>query len=261
LCQILRHETTAAYFVCSAADDPACAVALDACSDYQRNGTVFLSAEMLLEYLRPLAWGGYGLSLTAELLYRFAKAAAKNKEPALCAAEFATYPEYAREECVRWLDDRWNISLKSWTSADLATALSEFRQQSRSRPSLLQISTLSRLLSRITQPTGLVAVIGQDNFAIRSSDLSAIFGHLYFRRVRIEENLKSSHLGAVAASTLVIVPAMSPPLKLLLPKNCLIRLNSGDPSGGTPISVEELAVFLHSRLARQIIRPSSKQAP
>jgi hypothetical protein len=84
LCQVLRHETTAAYFVCSAVDDPACSVALDACSDYQRNGSVFLRAETFLQNRQALAWGGHRLSPANELRYRFCKAAAKNKPATTC---------------------------------------------------------------------------------------------------------------------------------------------------------------------------------
>ena len=153
LCQVLRHETTAAYFVCSATDDPSCAVALDACSDYQRNGTVFLSDRMLLENRQALAWGGYGLSAANELLYRFAKAAAKNKDATKAAEEFARYPKEIRRHCAEWLKTKWGISPHSWDVTDLAMALTQLRAKSNPRPSLTQSGSLGRILTRILHPT------------------------------------------------------------------------------------------------------------
>jgi hypothetical protein len=251
LCQVLRHETTAAYFVCSALDDPCCAVALDACSDYQRNGTVFLSADELLKDLRLLSWGGHGLSLATELRYRFAKAAAKDKHAGTCAREFSRYPAEALDVCSKWLLTEWGIPTGSWKSDDLRFALGRLRSCSRSRPPLWQPATFIRVLSRIRRPTGLMVVLGPEDFATRSHQLAAVFGYLYFRRVRIEERPGIRHLCALVTSNLVIVPTLDPIMQFLTPKSCIFHLYAARMPDNVPKRAVNLAGFLHSRLARQ----------
>lgn len=228
LCQILRHETTAAYFVCSATDDPACAVALDACSDYQRNGTVFLPTEELLENLKPLAWGGYGLSPANELRYRFAKAAAKDKGATAAAEEFARYPQEIRRDCTAWLDRVWGISPASWSPTDLAPALAELRAKSNHRPSLLQAGALGRILSRILRPTGLVVIANHRDFDATAARLESVFGHLYFRRFRKRQHWQPALLKDLVASTLIVVPELGAFWSKLLPADCLHRMAAGD---------------------------------
>jgi hypothetical protein len=244
LCQVLRHETTAAYFVCSAADDPSCAVALDACSDYQRNGTVFLTAEELLESLQPLAWGGYGLSAATELRYRFAKAAAKNKDAAASAEEFSRYPEEIRRDCAIWLDQVWDISLASWDAAGLAIGLAGLRAKSNQSPSLLQAGAPRRILSRIRRPTGLIVITGRESFDAAFGQLEQVFGHLYFRRTRKTERFRPAHLKDLIASTLIVVPELGFPWTSMLPADCIHRL---DPALEADAQCKELAKHLHQR--------------
>ncbi len=247
LCQILRHETTAAYFVCSAADDPSCAVALDACSDYQRNGTVFLTAEELLKNHQPLAWGGHGLAPANELRYRFAKAAAKNKEATAAAKEFARYPEEIRRDCAAWLRVRWNITLASWLVASIASALAGLRQQSNARPSLFQAGAPRRIVSRIRRPTGLLVVVGREEKGL-ATRLEQVFGHLYFRKLRKAEKFQASHLKDLITSTLILVPDLGFIWKNLLPADCVHRL---DPALDADTQCKELAKHLHQRCKRR----------
>jgi hypothetical protein len=244
LCQVLRHETTAAYFVCSANDDPACAVALDACSDYQRNGTVFLTAEELLKNCQPLAWGGHGLAPTNELRYRVAKAAAKNKDATAAAEEFARYPEEIRRDCAAWLDKEWGASPASWNAADLAPALAKLSARSNPRPSLLQAGAPGRILSRISRPTGLVVITGRENFDTAFDQLEQVFGHLYFRRSRKIRQFRPAHLKDLIASTLIIVPELGFPWTRMLPADCIHRL---DPALDAAAQCKELAKHLHQR--------------
>ena len=244
LCQILRHETTAAYFVCSAADDPACAVALDACSDYQRNGTVFLPAEMLLENRRALPWGGYGLTGAMELRYRFAKAAAKQKDSGSAALEFQTYPEEARLDCAAWLAQRWGIPLISWGAADLAAAFATVRNKSNSRPSLTQPGAASRIISRILHPTGLVVIASHGDFDACSDSLERAFGHLHFRRFRKTTKWKPVMLRDLISSTLIVVPELNPIWRRILPVDCVHAANTGSPE-------KDLAIWLHGRCKRR----------
>jgi hypothetical protein len=240
LCQILRHETTAAYFVCSAADDPACAVALDACSDYQRNGTVFITAEELMENLEPLPWGGHGLSPANELRYRFAKAAAKNKDTSAAATEFARYPEEARRDCATWLRENWGISPASWSPTDLSPALANLRAVSNRRPSLLQAGALNRILTRILQPTGLIVIAGHHDFAATAARLENVYGHLYFRKVKKIASLQPAMLKDLIASTLIVVPELAFPWSILIPADCLHRL-------ATDEDCRVIAAHLHQR--------------
>ena len=244
LCQVLRHETTAAYFVCSANDDPGCAVALDACSDYQRNGTVFLPAEMLLENRQPLAWGGYGLSPANELRYRFAKAAAKNKDATAAAEEFACYPADIRRDCAAWLEKRWQIHLTAWDAAPLAATLAKLRTKSNHRPSLRQSGALGRILSRILRPTGLIVIASHPDFDATAARLENIFGHLYFRRFKKVQRWQPALLKDLVASTLIVVPELAFPWSKLIPADCLYhRYPTHDPDR----QCLELAKHLHQR--------------
>jgi len=253
LCQVLRHETTAAYFVCSAADDPSCVVALDACSDYQRNGTMFLRAEELLGNRKPLPWGGYGLDDSTELRYRFAKAAAKGKDATECEAEFASYPEGARTECAAWLQSHWNITLKSWDQSVLAQALRELRQQTNPRPSLLQPGALQRISSRILNPTGLVVVTGRERIDEVSTHLERIFGHLYFRRFRKEKQFRPAFYKDLMASTIIVTPSISSVLHFVLRKDTIFIINK---SQSEIQMIQEITLFLNTRCRSREALPS-----
>ncbi|MFN6017131.1 MAG: hypothetical protein ACK49N_06105 [Verrucomicrobiota bacterium] len=244
LCQVLRHETTAAYYVCSATDDPSCTVALDACSDYQRNGTVFLSEKMLLENRQPLTWGGYGLSAGNELLYRFAKAAAKNKDETKTAEEFARYPEEIRRDCTEWLKTHWDISPQSWNATDLAPALAQLRAKSNTRPSLTQSGSLRRIASRIQHPTGLIVIVGREDFEAIATRIEKVFGHLYFRRLLKAARWQPSLLRELVASTLIILPEISALWAKLIPADCIHRL---DPTQIIDSQCRDLAKHLHQR--------------
>ena len=251
LCQILRHETTAAFCVCSAVVDPACVVALDACSDYQRNGTLFLTAGSILKNRKALPWGGYGLDTATELCYRFAKAAAKSKDAAVSAAEFATYPVNDRRDCAAWLKSQWDISLQSWGVTDLAQALKQLTEKSNLRPSLTQTSALSRIASRIHHPTGLIVIVGRDDSKAIASRLEQVFGRLYFRRVLKAERWQPATLKDLVASTLIILPEISALWSKLIPADCIHRLN---PSENIDNQCRNLARHLHQRCKQRETR-------
>lgn len=251
LCQVLRHETSAAYFVCSAADDAACAVALDACSDYQRHGRLFLTAESLLQDLQPLPWGGQGLSAANELRYRFAKAAAKNKDVSTVAAELSRFPEQARRVCEAWLQDGWGIALAGWDGAGIAAGLSQLRGKSPPRMAWWHPGALRRMVTRIVEPTGMVMVTGAGDCTAVVDHLARVFGHLYFRRVHKTDRW---HLGLVKdliGSTLIVVPELPMPWEQLVPRNCRHHLDfERDPE----TQCRELAAVLHARCQQREIR-------
>lgn len=244
LCQILRHETTAAYFVCTNASDPKCSVALDACSDYQRNGTLFLRFGELLKNRRALPWGGHGLLPGMELRYRFTKAAAKKKDNGAAALEFAAYPEEARNSCQAWLTEQWGISLESWDSNNLATAFESIRKKSNSRPSLMQRGAAGRILSRIHRPTGLIVVAGEKDFENTADFLKRVFGNLHFRRFRAAGKWQTGMLKDLITSTLVVVPTLAHLPQTILPADCVYFLNPESPT-------KDLAAFLHQRCERR----------
>lgn len=228
LCQILRHETTAAFCVCSALDDPTCVVALDACSDYQRNDTLFLKAKSLLRDRTELPWGGFRLSDPAELCYRFAKAAAKGKDPVAATAEFSHYPEGSRSECAAWLKQEWGISCESWDEGSLSLALAQLRTKCNSRPSLLHSGTLGRILSRILQPTGLIVITGHADFDATAARLESVFSHLYFRSFKKIRRWQSAMFKDLVASTLIVVPELGTLWSKLLPEDCVYRMAAGE---------------------------------
>jgi hypothetical protein len=248
LCQILRHESTAAYFVCSAEDDPACAVALDACSDYQRDGATILQAKELLSDRRELAWGGYGLTQGMELRYRFAKAAAKNKDACKSSIEFAGYSEKARCECSAWLKSRWKISLESWKAKDLEDAFIKIRKRNKKYWWLSGPSSLLRVLRRVLEPTGLVIVTGPVEFSETSDYLNNVFGHLYFRRHQKKSTIKLHSLLDLICSTLIVVSKLPKLYKLLLPTYCLYKI---DHSNSRDIISKDIANILHNRCIKR----------
>jgi hypothetical protein len=250
LCQVLRHETSAAYFVCSALDDPSCAVALDACSDYQRNGTIFLPAEKMLEDLRPLAWGGYGLSAVNELFYRFSKASAKKKDAIIAAKEFSRYPEEIHRDCAAWLKTQWGISLQSWDEINLTPALARLRKKSNPHPSLTQFGALGRVLTRILRPTGLVVIAGHSDLDA-AARLESVFGHLYFRRCKKSASWQPALLKDLVASTLIILPKISALWAKLIPADCIYRL---DPTQNIDSQYRGLAKHLNQRCKQRETR-------
>jgi hypothetical protein len=251
LCQILRHETTAAFFVCSAVDDPACVVALDACSDYQRNSTLYLAAERLLKNRKALPWGGYGLAPATELCYRFAKAAAKGKDAAASTSEFATYPEVARRDCAAWLEGQWGISPQLWDAADLAPALTKLREKSNRRPSLTQSGALGRIASRIHHPAGLIVIVGRDDSMAIATRLEDVCGRHYFRRVLKAGRWQPAMLKDLVASTLIILPEISALWAKLIPADCIHRLDS---TQSIESQCRDLAKHLHRRCMQRETR-------
>jgi hypothetical protein len=248
LCQVLRHETTAAFCVCSANDDANCAVALDGCSDYQRNGTLFLTAESLLENRKPLTWGGYCLAPATELRYRFAKAAAKGKDITACMNEFATYPADVLCACATWLVEQWGISPESWDAAGLGVALTKLRQKSNRRPSLSQTGALERITSRIIHPTGLIVITGHEDYEVNAIHLQQIFGHLYFRRTRMAAQWQPLMYKDLISTTLIILPEIGYFWSKLIPADCIHRL---DPTQSPNDQCKKIAIHLHERCLKR----------
>jgi hypothetical protein len=203
-CQILRHEATAAFCVCSAADDPSCVVALDACSDYQRNGSIFFSASELLEETIPLPWGGARLSEVNELKYRFIKAAAKAKPVEGIGQELAAYPEAIRRACEEWLEAEWQMKMPDWSLVTLEQILSDLHRRTCRSVGFLKGRSLMRMAGRVLNPTGMLVVMGseQEETAER---FRKVFGRLYFRTVSGRTRVELDCVTALIRSTLITV--------------------------------------------------------
>lgn len=244
ICQVLRHETTAAYCVCSAPDDPSISVALDACSDYRRNESILLPVEDLLDGRVALTWGGYRVSDNIGLKYRFAKAAAKKKDAVKCVEEFEGYEIEARNHCAKWLERSWNIRLGSWNAADVGTALKALRSQSNSRPALTSVMSLIRMANRVYQPSGMVLITGEETFETSAKQLERVFGRIHFRHYQKSDHWQFPMLKSLVRSTLIVLPQISRTWERLLPADCVHRFRPG----GAP---DTLCIEFANQLSRR----------
>jgi hypothetical protein len=245
LCQVLRHETTAAYCVCASTEDPGVIVALDACSDYRRNETVLLTAVELLAHREPMPWGGMRLAEAMELRYRVAKAAVKNKDPEKSAAEFARYSATARAEVTEWLKVKWGIHLEAWDARAVGGALGALRDKTRNRPPLFALGSLARIGGRILHPSGLVIVADREPEWVE--ELERRCGN-YFRRTRTAAFWQAGMLRDLVQSTAIFLPPRSGLASWLVPANCVLELN---PSWDLATCVGAIATALAVRCAKR----------
>ena len=244
LCQILPHETTAAYHVCSSHEYPEIVVALDACSHYQRMGMNFLDAGEMLEHRRTLSWGGYGLQSGWELRYRFAKAAAKGKNAGKAAEEFANYSREDILACSDWLASRWGIAPVDWTAVGLERAFAALLHGADRGRKRFDVDSLRRIIRRLLRPTGLVVEHGDCLAFEELNSFAALAGSRYFRRQRVAPGWESHFLRDLVASTLILVPKVPRFWRLLLPSDCILRVPSLE---ATPVLFERLARHLQER--------------
>jgi hypothetical protein len=243
LCQVLRHEDTAAFCVCSAIDDPACVVALDACSDYQRNGFVFLASNELLRERQPIDWGGFRLSSAMELRYRFIKAAAKDKPADEVIPGILEMDENARNGFAEWLRDPWDIGFDGWNSPGLEKTLAELTQHCGPSTNKFRPANCGRIARRITQPDGLLLVLPTDQPEIRHA-IEETFSGLYFRRSKITNVTSIGNRLDLIRSVLVIAGSTAPGVTLGLDPKCIARLPS---SLSAQAAIDWLAQFLNKR--------------
>lgn len=245
LCQVLRHETTAAYCVCASVQDPEVVVALDACSDYRRNETVLLTAGELLARREPMPWGGMRLDEAMELRYRVAKAAVKKKDPEKSAEEFARYPAAARAEVAEWLNAKWGVRLETWDAASVGKALRELRGKTRNRPPLFALGSLARIGARIAHPSGLVILTTREPEWIEA--LRKRCGS-YFRRTRTPTCWQAEMWRDLVQSTAIFLPRLSGIASRLIPADCVLELN---PAWDPATCVDSIASALAARCAKR----------
>ena len=243
LCQMLRHEDTAAFCVCSALDDPACVVALDACSDYRRSGHLLLPAKDLLRDRAPLDWGGFRLSPAMEFRYRFIKAAAKGKRAANVLPGMLAMGDKARNGFTEWLETSWGISLKGFDLAGLTAALESLAKSCQSGNRKFGIPSLGRLARRTFRPDGLLLLMDTKDTA-RFQTIIETFSGLYFRRHINISSVSPANRVDLIRSVLVIAPSMKPLATLGLSRDCIL-------SAPASLSPEWLAEKLHERCIKR----------
>lgn len=247
LCQVLRHETTAAYCVCSARDDPACVVALDACSGYQRNGSLLLEAEELLDRRVPLPWGGSRLSSETELKYRLIKAAAKRKEAALIGGDLASYSESDRDACQAWLHARWSVRLADWSLPSQEEAFGNLHAMTCRRAGLFRLRSLLRVVRRFLWPSGLLVSVAPGADPSLEDAVHEAFGRLYFRRAARCPRLGWKVLAGLVRSTLITMTHRAGACHRIGSRRCQLHLEPQPVAA----ALDQVATFLHRRCLLQ----------
>jgi hypothetical protein len=251
LCQVLRHEDTAAFCVCSALDDPSCVVALDACSDYQRNGRVFLSAEDLLDNRQAPVGGGFRLSPRMELRYRFIKAAAKAKQPRSVVPGMLAMGKDSREGFSEWLNDAWKVRLIDWTPSAMVTAMEELSKHCGPQSASFRLSQIPRLARRIMHPDGLLVLLAtRDEERVQA--LTDVFSGLYFRRHKSVSRSSFCERLDLIRSNLVISSSTGNGFSAGLDHDCVLLLP--DSLSLTELN-HRIAAHLHQRCLNREIKP------
>lgn len=200
LVQIFMHENTGAFCVCAKNEEASTVVALDACSDYQRNGSTFLKADEMLKNKRSLSWGGYKVSESIELRYRFSKAAAKCKEAKLFHQELRDYSLQSQGDLKEWLQRVRGISINLFSFQSVKSALSTFYEESKRDTKRINFQTIERVLYRVLCPSGCIVL--SRNFK-QEELMSITYKNLYFRRVIPDSFLLSTGALHVLKSRLV----------------------------------------------------------
>ena len=248
LCQVLRHESTAAFCVCSWSGAPSRVVALDACSDYRRLERVLIREEDLIANREQLDWGGYRLEEAMELKYRFIKGAIKGKKAVDLVKDFANYSDKAREELQDWLSSRWQVILKSWDASDIDSAWKELERRTLEDPVVGKFNKFKRIFWRVTRPTGLVLVNASDE---QSAAVKGVFQRLYFRRNSEAESFKLQGFKKLVSSTLMRCKKINFLSKMLLGKRMVLEASSSESSDEL---VQRVALHLQDRcIARERI--------
>lgn len=245
LCQVLRHESTAAFCVCSWNEDPSRVVALDACSDYRRLERVLISSDELLADREQLEWGGYRLSEALELRYRFTKAAVKSKLADELAPELAKYSGESRKELESWLKDRWDLQFDGWGALQQAKAWKRLGALTLEGKKSGLIGSFRRIAWRITRPTGLIVT---SKSADQNAAVSKAFSRLYFRRSAKVKNFKVGGLKKLLVSTLLRCDCLGGLWKRLLGRDLWIEAS---PEESPAHLIRRIAAHLNQRCLRR----------
>ena len=245
LCQVLRHESTAAFCVCSWSGDPARGVAFDGCSDYRRRERVLLPAEELLRDRVQLEWGGYRLGAASELRYRFLKGAVKGKNAHELAPALAAYPEEARAELAGWLRERWGVELDGWDPPRIARAWEALGPRTLRERIDGRCAALRRIAWRVARPTGLVVANAN---AHQAAAVAEAFGRLYFRRTASVDRFRCRGWRQLVASTLLCCGQVGQGWRVLLGRDMVVDAAAGEEPAAL---VARIAALLEARCARR----------
>lgn len=248
LCQVLRHEDTAAFCVCSAVDDPACVVALDACSDYQRNGRLFLSAGDLLKNRQPQHDWGFRLAPAMELRYRFIKAAAKAKLAEDVIPGMLAMDEASREGFRGWLRDSWKVEFMDWIPSSMASAMDDLAKYCGPQKARFRLSEIPRLTRRITHPDGLLVLL-PSSAEEQIQALTDVFSGLYFRRHAVVHKAGAKQRLDLIRSTLVIAETSASVAMIGLDRECIISLPAAET---VEHSLDRIATHLNKRCLKSL---------
>ena len=245
LCQVLRHESTAAFFVCSWSGDPSRVVALDICSDYRRKERILIGADELLASRERLPWGGFRLRSGMELRYRFVKAAVKSKAASKLAETFHAYQDANHKELEIWLKERWGIKHANWDEAGLSSTWKELEVLTRKAKVSGRITGWERVFSRIIHPTGLVVMRMTPE---QEQAVARCFGRLYFRRQLLVNRFCLTMNKSMVTSTLIRCRQMGKVWRCLLSQNLWMEAGANE----TPDElVERITIHLQERCARR----------
>lgn len=245
LCQVLRHESTAGFYVVSRRREPEVVVALDICSDYRAGERVLMTAEELLEGRERLVWGGYRLSSEKELRYRFLKAGVKSKTGADAGSGLAAFPERSRLSLASWLGERWGVTMEGWKPDLLEKSWTQVAECVRQEPRLLEFSALERIWGRVVCPTGLVVEVADDS---RRSQVLDVFGRLYFRRKIVSDAFSPSYFKLLPLSGLVVCRHVPPRWRKILGADLHVVAEDGEPGD---LLVDRIAEHLEGRCVRR----------
>lgn len=247
LCQVLRHEDTAAFCVCSHRENPNIVVALDACSDYQRNGLLLLRSEEMLNHRDQLAWGGYRLNTQLELRYRFIKAAAKGKDPHESTLPLVNMPESARAGFSNWIEDNWGLTIGSWDHGDAVNSLLLLTKRCKTKWRRIHPASYRRLLKRVILPDGLLLKTPAGNNQ-RVQQIREVFDGLYFRKSKSTKSMKAANRLDLIRSYLVFTDSIDSIFTVGLSDDCLL---APPPNLSEKDTMEFIANTLHKRCLRR----------
>lgn len=212
LCQVIRHESTAAYCICACPENPSLTVALDACSDYRARGALWIHADDLLRDRVPMENGGWRVSDTTGLAYRLIKGAVKSKEPHLFAEESARFSEAARRGAAELARLHWNITVEDWSAESIRKTWLQLEQGMNQLPGESRCRHVLRVLKRLIHPTGLVLHGGRP-----SAGAVEACGQTLFRRSSVAAVWRIRDFGRLASSTLTHAERIGRPWCRILP--------------------------------------------
>lgn len=220
LVQVLIHEQTGAYIICHDSSRSGRYLLFDYCYDYRIRGHLILSGSELVRNSHALSWGGKGSSSLIELIYRFSKAAAKEKSPKEITRELRALWENNRAPFDDWLKSRWGLEIKDWNEASVSFVLDQLR--GRLAKQNWSITELKLKIKRLLEPRGLWVECPDEVRVAIGSELAPCF------REVMEE---CGSLKPVLGSTLILASEGTThgwKRKLLKLMRCWLEASSGE---------------------------------